>query len=131
MKELKMPHNTKEKTSAYRKKWWASLPDDRKREKQDKANLRNKDIKNFLAKYKMESGCIDCGYKGHHSALDFDHITGRKDINVCFTKSISQAKKEIEKCEVVCSNCHRIRTYNRLYPCKPDIFEMTYEKVEE
>jgi hypothetical protein len=40
-------------------------------------------------------------------------------------------EKEIKKCDVVCANCHRIRTFNRLYPCKPDIFEMTYEKVEE
>jgi len=25
----------------------------------------------------------------------------------------------------------RIRTYNRLYPCKPDIFEATYEVIKE
>lgn len=80
------------------------------------ANERNKKIKNFLAEYKVKIKCVDCGYDKHHSALDFDHIKGDKKMNVCFAKSISQAKKEIEKCEVVCSNCHRIRTYKRLYP---------------
>ncbi len=93
------------------------------------ANIRNKEIKTFLANYKISIGCKDCGYNKHHSALDFDHIKGKKNLNVCFAKSITQAKQEIKKCEVVCSNCHRIRTYNRLYPCKPDIFELTYEAV--
>lgn len=95
------------------------------------AKTRNKSIKHFLADYKLQKGCHDCGYKKHHAALDFDHVKGSKMLNVCFAKSIGQAKKEIEKCEVVCSNCHRIRTYNRIYPCKPDIFEMTYEMVQD
>lgn len=74
---------------------------------------RSKKIKEFLANFKLEKGCSDCGYKEHHVALDFDHIKD-KSFHVCNAKSISQAKKEIEKCEVVCSNCHRIRTFNRL-----------------
>ena len=28
-------------------------------------------------------------------------------------KSLEDIKKEIEKCEIVCSNCHRIRTHKR------------------
>ena len=88
-------------------------------------------IKTFLAEYKIKKGCADCGYNKHHVALDFDHVTKNKKINVCLAKSIDQAKSEIEKCEVVCSNCHRIRTIKRLYPCKPDVFEATYEKVED
>lgn len=125
-----MPHNTREKINAYRKTWWANLSPERKAEKQSKATARNRRVKDFLAKYKLEVGCTDCGFKGHHSALDFDHVKGEKLLNVCFAKSIAQAKSEIEKCEVVCANCHRIRTYNRLYPCKPAIFEATYEAVE-
>ncbi len=109
-----MPHNTKEKRSTWRKKWWANLSIERKREKQIKANHRAKKIKEFIAKYKLSRGCKDCGYRKHHSALDFDHIRGVKKLNVCFAKSISQAKIEIKKCEVVCANCHRTRTYNRL-----------------
>jgi hypothetical protein len=69
----------------------------------------------FLANYKMSRGCVDCGYKGHPRALDFDHLS-----NKSFTiggkgreKEWKQLLAEIEKCEVVCSNCHRIRTHNR------------------
>jgi len=124
-----MPHKYKKDLRKWRKKWWSNLSPERKREKQDKANERARKIKIFLAEYKIKMGCKDCGYKKHHSALEFDHIKGKKQINIAFAKSIGQAKKEIEKCEIVCSNCHRIRTYNRLYPCKSDIFEETYEKI--
>lgn len=124
-----MPYKNKEDERLFRKRWWAGLSAERKREKQDKANTRQKDIRAFIANYKIERGCMDCGYNQHHSALEFDHIGTDKEINVCFSKSINQAMKEIAKCEIVCANCHRIRTYNRLYPCKPDIFEATYEKV--
>jgi len=97
-------------------------------------NLRYKKIQEFLRSYKLSKGCVDCGYDKHHAALEFDHVEGVKEFNVCNAKSIKQAKGEIKKCEVVCSNCHKIRTFERLqntYPCKPDIFEMTYERVEE
>jgi len=84
-----------------------------KQKLRDQGNERNKNIKVFLAEYKLEKGCLDCGYSKHHSALDFDHLYDKK-FNLSFSKSINQAKEEIKKCEVVCSNCHRIRTYNRL-----------------
>ena len=126
-----MPHKNKNEGRKWRRKWWASLPKDRKRKMQDKANERVKKIKVFLADYKMNKGCKDCGYKKYHFVLEFDHIKGNKKINIAFAKSINQAKKEIKKCEVVCSNCHRIRSWKRLYPCKPDIFEATYEKIED
>ena len=92
------------------------------------ANGRKRKVLEFLKNYKLMYGCIDCGYKKHHSALDFDHIVGRKKLNVCLAKSIKQAETEMKKCEVVCANCHRIRTFNKFH--KPDIFAETYETVE-
>lgn len=85
-----------------------------RRKLNDKANTRAADIRKFLADYKLKKGCVDCGYSEHHAALDFDHIKDEKSFNVCNAKSITSAKVEIRKCEVVCSNCHRIRTYTRL-----------------
>lgn len=110
-----MPHKDKEAARAWRRKWWSTLTSERKAEKQKKATERARKIKEFLAEYKLKKGCKDCGYNQHHSALEFDHIEGEKSLNISFAKSISQALKEIEKCEVVCSNCHRVRTYNRIY----------------
>ena len=96
---------------------------------QEQGRKRAKKVRDFMNRYKIMKRCRDCGYKQHHVALDFDHVIGEKIINVCNAKSIKQAKKEIRKCEVVCSNCHRIRTYKRLYPCKPDVFKETYDEL--
>lgn len=50
--------------------------------------------------------------------MDFDHVRGRKkfDLARCrqYNMPFSAMKREVEKCEVVCANCHRIRTYNRI-----------------
>lgn len=93
------------------------------------ANRRATEIRRWLDTYKLNAGCVDCGYKEHHAALHFDHVRGEKKLNVSFAKSIAQAKTEIEKCEVRCANCHAVKTF-KFYPCKPDIFEKTYEKAE-
>jgi hypothetical protein len=73
-------------------------------------------FKKRLSEIKEESGCVDCGVS-NHIILDFDHLHDKKyNISRMIHDGFSWAaiKKEIEKCEVVCANCHRIRTHNRL-----------------
>ena len=52
--------------------------------------------------------------------MDFDHITGKKKHNLAryanSAVSLSTIKDEIKKCEVVCANCHRYRTWLRTQP---------------
>lgn len=79
---------------------------------------RLKQARNCKAKVeeiKMASGCVDCGYNEHPEALEFDHVRGEKLFNVAsgIRKAWSKVLEEIAKCEVVCANCHRIRTANR------------------
>ncbi len=124
-----MPHKDRFAGRAWRRVWWARLSPERKREKQDKANARATALRRYLDDVKMERGCADCRYRGHPAALDFDHINGEKAILVSFCKSRQQAEAEIEKCEVRCANCHRIKSWERRWGCKPDIFEATYEPV--
>jgi hypothetical protein len=127
-----MPHKDPEAARAWRRKWWAARAD--MRDKQRVGALgRARALRVYLAEVKMARGCVDCGYREHPAALDFDHVSGTKDRLVSFAKSKAQALAEIEKCEVRCSNCHRIRTWERRankQPCKPDIFAATYEPAE-
>lgn len=67
---------------------------------------------------KAKNPCSDCGGFFHFSAMDFDHrdaqdkrveisrIIGR---GVCWTT----LRAELEKCDLVCANCHRVREYER------------------
>ena len=72
----------------------------------------------WLNIYKHAAGCADCGYRAHVEALDFDHIPerGAKVLNLsdAWTVRWETLEAEIKKCEVVCSNCHRVRTLARL-----------------
>ena len=75
------------------------------------------DRRAWLDDYKVKAGCVDCGYRAHPRALDFDHIGTDKvgDVGRLAHSRIAWARllAEIAKCEVVCANCHRIRTYER------------------
>ena len=78
------------------------------------ANIRATAIRAWIDSYKLSKGCVDCGYKIYPKALHFDHIKGKKLLNVCNSKSIAQAKQEIKKCVVRCANCHCVITHQRL-----------------
>lgn len=75
-----------------------------------KNNSRRNRIKEKLLAIKNESGCKFCGEK-EPCCLDFHHIDPEsKVLGVSqFIQSgyFKQAFEEIEKCIVICSNCHR------------------------
>lgn len=59
---------------------------------------------------------MDCNIEYPYYVLDFDHVRGKKVENISnMAKHYTweEILKEIKKCELVCSNCHRIRTFKR------------------
>lgn len=61
------------------------------------------------------SPCMDCGIVYPPYVMDFDHVRGVKVRNVSNYGGFSSPTKlleEIDKCDLVCSNCHRIRTHD-------------------
>tara|TARA_Y100001951_G_C11298065_1_gene277536 strand:- start:1831 stop:2214 length:384 start_codon:yes stop_codon:yes gene_type:complete len=82
----------------------------------DTRNRRREERRKWIQGLKMEIGCADCGFNSHPEALHFDHLPGfDKVIDIARLADSAQAKykEEIGKCEVVCANCHAIRTHNR------------------
>jgi hypothetical protein len=60
--------------------------------------------------------CLDCGECFESVAMDFDHVRGTKFKSIASLWSYSWdfVLQEIQKCDLVCANCHRLRTVNRM-----------------
>lgn len=59
--------------------------------------------------------CSDCGGRYPSYVMDFDHVAVDKLANVANlrTGSLERLLGEMRKCDVVCANCHRLRTRSR------------------
>lgn len=82
------------------------------------ARARERRLLDEIAALKIASGCTDCGYREHAEALDFDHLPG--EMKVAGIAQMLRGRRardvvlaEVAKCEVVCANCHRVRTATR------------------
>ena len=59
--------------------------------------------------------CMDCGQCFSPECMQFDHVRGVKVLALGNMKTygLEKVKAEVAKCELVCSNCHAIRTHQR------------------
>ena len=87
------------------------------REAEYKRQARDRN-REYVRKIKEENPCVECSEYYHYSQMDFDHIGGKKKHNIARVAnsavSIKTIKDELRKCELVCANCHRLRTWQRL-----------------
>lgn len=62
--------------------------------------------------------CQDCGVKYPPCVMDFDHRPGEVKLFLVSRRWCGKQKvaDEIAKCDVVCANCHRLRTEARRQP---------------
>lgn len=71
----------------------------------------------LIVDLKTGKPCLDCGGVFPPVAMDFDHVRGVKKFSIAkmggTTHSVDVLLEEIAKCELVCANCHRIRTQKR------------------
>jgi hypothetical protein len=77
--------------------------------------IKIKEIKEIVRSIKC-SPCSDCKVSHPHWRLEFDHARGVKkyDIsNAARVNSRSVLRQELAKCDLVCANCHKDRTYLR------------------
>lgn len=104
---------TPEERRVYDRKWYAK----HKKRIHSKKRFQNlswqKALRDWMRRMK-QSPCKDCGQKFPPECMQFDHVRGCKKASIADLVSSSVAKemilREIEKCELVCANCHAIRT---------------------
>ena len=76
-------------------------------------------IMDYLIEKYGNRPCFDCGVQYPWPVMDFDHRPGEiKDFAISTVSGrraspelVSKVEKEISKCDLVCSNCHRLRTH--------------------
>jgi hypothetical protein len=81
------------------------------------SNKHKRFITKLVKRWKLKKGCAKCDFKAEHSVqLELDHIKPRgkakhrQAVNTSWSKS--RLKKELNLCQVLCANCHRLKTYN-------------------
>ncbi len=104
----------RECNKAYQRQWYS----ENKVEAKDKSRLRKvrqrKILTNYIGNYLSKHPCVHCG-ETNIVILEFDHKSSKeKDfvisgaISACY--SLGKMIKEINKCQVLCCSCHRIKS---------------------
>ena len=96
-----------EKRRAYRRAWY------KRNSERAKARVaeRRKELKEWLVEYKADLKCSVCG-EDHVACIEFHHLDpDKKEVNIGHAIhngwGLDRVQKEIDKCQVVCANCHR------------------------
>jgi hypothetical protein len=93
----------------------------RKNHEREKARLirqveaRRTDVRQRIVEYLLEHPCVDCG-ETDIVVLEFDHVRDKVANIATYAnggRSWERVKAEIDKCEVRCANCHRLKTLER------------------
>jgi 5-methylcytosine-specific restriction endonuclease McrA len=87
----------------------------------EKVRIRNQAVRKrnyeYITALKAQTPCTDCGIQYPPYVMDFDHLRDKVcDVGRMASQSLASIKtlqSEIDKCEIVCANCHRIRTFTR------------------
>jgi hypothetical protein len=102
--------------NTYLKKWYKDNKQLHIKRVEVTKNDRKNRAREFVREYLSDKKCTDCS-ENRAIVLEFDHLSD-KDENISklvqWGASNARILKEISKCEVVCANCHRIRTFTRM-----------------
>jgi hypothetical protein len=87
---------------------------------QRRISAKLRDRNRAIVKKAKSVPCKDCGGKFPTYCMDFDHVPGQGEPKVAnigssiakWASDPASLKKEIAKCDVICANCHRKRTFS-------------------
>lgn len=126
---------SEERRSVYLKKsraasarWRESNPEKAKAASRKQIDKRQK----FIREFKESSPCMDCGVKYPFYIMEFDHVRGDKVSKISswgVNNGMQRLVDEIAKCDLVCSNCHMKRTYERMGRERYEPYLMEFDHV--
>jgi hypothetical protein len=96
----------------YRRSWYEDHKETHLQNVQERKVSARQDARQYVLDYLSTHPCSACG-ESDPAVLDFHHLGGKdKEISVLISGGYSLAKiqEEIDKCAVLCANCHRRKT---------------------
>ena len=114
--------HTDQKTKAEKQKGYARAYYERNKEAvKATSKLNAKTYKNKWKSFKATLSCVQCG-QNHVATLDFHHVDSTtKEVSVnrlIKNRAYKKAMEEVEKCIVLCANCHRIHHHDEYLAAK-------------
>jgi hypothetical protein len=114
-----MPYSDPEKQKAARQAYYLANREQRIAAMKASKTKRKK----ALQAYKEANPCTDCGVFYPYYVMQLDHLPGFEKIeslaSLINKVSMERVWEEVAKCELVCANCHAIRTHKRSSEASP------------
>lgn len=110
------PMRTVETRREQWRKWYHAHKADQNKKVYFNRSRRKARLLAWFAEFKAQCRCARCGFD-HPAALDFHHRDpSSKGFPIAeavrATQSIARLQAEIQKCDVLCANCHRIEHFD-------------------
>ncbi|SRR5258706_1756 len=97
---------------AYNKEYYLRTKERHNPSRRERTELMRNIARSFILEYLGSHPCVDCG-EDDPIVLEFDHLEDKThNISAMIGSGMTVASiiVEINKCQVVCSNCHKRRT---------------------
>jgi hypothetical protein len=110
--------NTKEGRNSYMKEWFSKLPLEVKQKRNLNRTLKRQQKKSDWVAF-FGGICLDCKQSFPDCVFEFHHVDPTTKIHTdpskVFMFSDVRIKEELDKCIMLCANCHRIRHHSDKY----------------
>lgn len=99
--------------------WYGRQHYRRHKDRYDESVRRQREKTKAMIRAVKDAPCADCGHRYPYYVMHFDHRPGEiklfeiSDMGRKGSYSWDTIRREMAKCDVVCSNCHAERTHQR------------------
>lgn len=107
----------RERLRIYGNKWYIA----NRQKQKDFVSNRKKRLRSWFEEYKKTLKCSRCP-EDHPACLDFHHLDSNEKLD-CVSNiegrgwGLKKLMEEINKCVVLCANCHRKLHWKEKWPC--------------
>jgi len=102
-----MPRNSNEYQQKYQNEWYKKQSPEYKQRQKELKQARAERNRQYIANKRSEP-CTCCGEIHPQEIMEFHHTDGSPEARVghLYGNSLKRLQEEIDKCVVICPNCH-------------------------